>query len=75
VRTFIGTVEVKAATAKMRLIEIADEIISLLASDSQAEVHISVEITADFPDGVSDHIKRGVSENAGSLGFKNNTWE
>jgi len=73
--TFIGTVDVNAATAKMRLVEIADEIISVLASDSKASVKVSVEITADFSEGVSDQIKRAVSENATSLGFKNKTWE
>jgi hypothetical protein len=30
-----------------------------------------MEISADFPDGVSDQIKRAVSENAISLSFKN----
>jgi hypothetical protein len=34
-----------------------------------------VEINADFPEGVSDHIKRAVSENAISLSFKSKTWE
>ena len=73
--TFLGTVDVKAETAKIRMVEIVDEIISLLTSDPQAEVHISVEITAEFPDGVSDHIRRSISENAANLGFKNNIWE
>jgi predicted AAA+ superfamily ATPase len=72
---FIGTAEINATAAKMRLVQIADEIINLLASDPQASVHISLEINADFPSGVSDHIKRAVSENAASLGFKNKTWE
>lgn len=72
---FIGTAEVNAATAKMRLVQIAEEIISVLASDSQANVKVSVEITADFPEGVSDQVRRAVSENATSLGFKNKTWE
>jgi hypothetical protein len=74
-RAFIGTVEVNAATAKMRLVEIAEEIITLLTSDPQATVKVSVEIAASFPDGVSDQIKRSVSENATSLGFKNKSWE
>jgi len=74
-KTFIGTAEVNAATARMRLVEIAEEIISVLASDSLATVKVSVEISADFPEGVSDQIKRAVSENAASLGFKNKTWE
>jgi hypothetical protein len=72
---FIGTAEVSAATAKMRLVQIAEEVISLLASDPQAIVNVRVEINADFPDGVSDQIKRAISENAISLGFKNKTWE
>ena len=74
-RTFIGTVDVNAATAKMRLVQIADEIISLLGSDPQAVVRVSVEISAEFPAGVADSVKRAVSENAGSLGFKHRTWE
>lgn len=73
--TFIGTVEVNAATAKVRLVQIVEEIISVLASDAQASVIVSVEINADFPAGVSDQIKRAVSENANNLSFKNKTWE
>ncbi|PDV97938.1 ATP-binding protein [Candidatus Chloroploca asiatica] len=73
--TFIGTVDVNAATAKTRLVEIADEIISHLTSDMLASVQVSIEIKADFPAGVSDQIKRVVSENAANLGFKNKTWE
>ncbi len=73
--TFIGTVDINPATAKMRLVQIAEEIISLLASDPQATVTVSLEITADFPTGVPDQTKRAVSENATSLGFRNKTWE
>lgn len=73
--TFIGTADVKATAAKIKLVELADEIISILASDSHATVKVSVEITAEFPNGVSDQIKRAVSENATNLGFKNKTWE
>ena len=74
-KTFIGTADVSAATARIRLLEIAEEIISVLASDPAAKIQVSVEISADFPEGVSDQIKRAVSENAASLGFKNKTWE
>jgi len=52
-----------------------EEIIGLLASDPQAIVHVSVESGADFPASVSDQLKRAVSENPTSLGFKNTTWE
>jgi len=63
------------ATAKIRLVQLAEEVISNLASDPQAELKITVEINADFPNGASDQIKRRVSENAKSLGFKTWTWE
>ena len=73
--TFIGTADVNASTAKIRLVQIAEEIISVLASDPQASVKVCVEISAEFPAGAKDEIKRAVSENATSLGFKNKTWE
>jgi hypothetical protein len=71
---FIGTAEIGAATAKVRLVQIAEEIIGVLGSDPQATVNVRIEINADFPDGAPDHIKRAVSENAISLSFKNKTW-
>ena len=74
--TFITTAEVNAATAKMRLVQLAEEIVSVLAADPQASVTVSLEINANFPGGVSDQVKRAVSENMTSLGgFKNTTWE
>ena len=75
-RSYVGTAEVNAATAKMRLVQIAEEIISVLVSDPQATVTVTVEIAAEFPNGAPDHVKRAVSENTTSLGgFKNNSWE
>jgi hypothetical protein len=73
--TLVATVEGSATPTTVRLAEIADEIISVLAGDSLATVKVTPEISADFPNGVSDHLKRAVSENAASLGFKNRTWE
>ncbi len=73
--SFIGAVEVNAATAKMKLVTVAEEIIQLLASDPNATVRVSVEIYAEFPKGAPDHIRRGVSENAAQLGFKTKDWE
>jgi hypothetical protein len=74
-RFLIGTVAVKAATAKMRLVQIAEEILRQLVSSPQAVMNMTVEINAEFPNGVSDQVKRAVSENATILGFKNKTWE
>ena len=74
-RSFHGTVEVAPATAKMRMVQIADEIISVLGSDPNASVKVVVEISADFPDGAKDAVKRAVSENARTLGLKSADWE
>ncbi len=73
--TFIGTANVKPSAAKVRLVEIAEEIINLLQSDPQAQVDVRLEIQAKFPNGVPDQIKRAVSENANQLDFTNKTWE
>jgi hypothetical protein len=40
-----------------------------------ATVRVTVEISAEFPGGASEHTRRTVSENASSLGFKTKTWE
>jgi hypothetical protein len=74
-KSFRGSVEVNTTLAKSRLITIADEVIALLASDPNATVRITLEIDADFPQGASETIKRGVSENATSLAFKTKDWE
>jgi hypothetical protein len=74
-KSFYGSVEVNPATAKIRLVQLVEEVINNLASDPQGELKITVEINADFPNGASDQIKRAVSENAKSLGFKTWTWE
>lgn len=74
-KTFYGSAEVPPATAKMRLVQIAEEIVSVLTSDPNATVRLVVEISAEFPDGASDGVKRAVSENARSLGLKSADWE
>lgn len=74
-KSFHGSVAINPASAKMRLVQVADEIISLLAGDPNASLTITVEIEAEFPGGASDQIKRAVTENAASLGFKTKHWE
>jgi predicted AAA+ superfamily ATPase len=73
--SFHGSVEISPTASKMRLQEIAEELISLLTKDPNATVKIALEINAEFPDGVTDQIRRAVSENAGSLGFRVKEWE
>ena len=67
--------EVASVTAKIRLVQLADEIIAVLSSDPNAAVKITVDIAAEFPDGATDQVKRAVSENARSLDLKSADWE
>lgn len=73
--SFHGSATISPSAAKMRLIEIADEIIALLAGDPNAKLNITVEINAEFSLGASNEIKRAVTENAATLAFKTNVWE
>ncbi|MBU0551512.1 DUF499 domain-containing protein [Myxococcota bacterium] len=72
---FFGAVEVNATTARLELVNLAEEIISVLASDPHASVRVTVEINAKFPDGAPDHVRRAVNENAAQLKFKTQVWE
>jgi len=74
-KRFYGSVDVNPSTAKVRLVEISDEIVSVLAADPNATIKITVELSAEYPAGVSDQIKRAITQNAKALDFKNNTWE
>lgn len=74
-RAFHGNVAINAAMAKMRLVQVADEIIAVLTADPNAEVKVTLEIQVEFPSGASDQTKRAVTENAKTLGFKNADWE
>jgi uncharacterized protein len=72
---FHGNVAINAATAKVRMVQVAEEIIAVLAADPNAEVKIAVEIQVNFPSGASDQTKRAVTENARTLNFRNADWE
>ena len=74
-KSFHGSVEVSAATAKMRLVQIAEEIIAALVSDPNAEVKVRIEIEAKFANGAQDQTKRTVSENAKTMHFGTAEWE
>ena len=59
----------------MRMVQVAEEIIAVLAADPNADVKVVVEIQANFPSGASEQTKRAVTENARTLSFKNADWE
>jgi len=74
-RVFRGAIGVNSTLAKSQLNKIAEEVIALLTSDPHATVNVTLEIDAEFDRGVEDGLKRSVSENADSLGFKTREWE
>jgi len=74
-KAFHGSVPINASIAKLDLLKVAEEIISVLTADPNAEVAVTLEITATFQNGVPDQTKRAVSENAKTLGFKIAHWE
>jgi uncharacterized protein len=75
VKTFHGSIEVAPAAAKMKLLQIAEEIISVLSADPNAEIKVRLEIEAEFSNGAQDQTKRAVSENAKTLNFSIMEWE
>ena len=66
---------VSPAAAKMRMVQIAEEIIAVLAADLNADIKVRIEIQADFTNGAQDQTKRAVSENAKTLNFGTAEWE
>lgn len=74
-KSFHGSAVVAPAAAKMRLVQIAEEIIATLAADPNADVKVRIEIDANFPNCAQDQTKRAVSENAKTLGFSTAEWE
>jgi hypothetical protein len=59
----------------MRLMQIAEEVIAVLAADPNAEVKVRIEIEATLRNSAQDQTRRAVSENAKTLGFGSAEWE
>jgi predicted AAA+ superfamily ATPase len=74
VKIFSGKADVNPSLAKIKLIQLAEEVISVLSADPTATVRVSLEIEAEFPNGATDSIRRSVSENAKQLGMKRMEW-
>jgi len=53
-KSFYGSADVNPATAKMRLVQLAGRNYQQSVADPLAELKITVEINANFPNGASD---------------------
>lgn len=72
--SFHGSAKIPPMLAKARMMEIAEEIISHLCKDPNGNLEVTVEISATFPHGVAEDVKRTVSEN-GSVLKVDGEWE
>lgn len=75
VKEFHGSIQVSQASFKLKLQDIADEVLVHLANDPNVDLKITLEISATYPNGVAQSIQRTVSENATNLGFSVKEWE
>ena len=69
-KRFYGTVELDATRLSRDAGQIAQEVVTHLASRLDADVSITLEVQAEIPDGVPDDVVRIISENAQTLKFK-----
>lgn len=74
-RRFHGSVRLDPVRPSRDMGTIAENIIQHLSGLVGAEVAITVEISADIPDGTPDHIVRTVTENCRTLRFTSSGFE
>ena len=70
---FHGSVQIEALRVPRHASQIMDEVIKHLVGLNGADVQITLEIQAHFPDSVPDHAVRTVTENCRSLHFDSST--
>lgn len=75
ITSFHGSVSISPSSFKIKLQDIADEILQHLASNPNIALDIRLEVSAQFPGGASASIQRTVSENSRNLGFNVIEWE
>lgn len=75
VRRFYGTVDLDPDRAPRDMGKIADEVLQHLTTQPKADVKVTVEISADVPEGVSEDVQRIVTENCQTLRFKGHGFE
>lgn len=72
---FYGTVSLDATRPTPAFAKVVEEVVSLMAGQLSAKVSITVDISADDPDGFPDDIVRAVRENARTLRFDQASFE
>ena len=74
-KRFHGSVDIDPVRAGKAAGEIAEEVVSHLEGIVGSKVKVTLEIEAEVPEGVPDHVVRIVTENARTLGFRTHGFE
>lgn len=74
-RRFFGTTQLDPDRASRDIGTISEEVLQHLITLPNAEVEVSVEISAKVPAGVSPDTKRIIEENCNTLGFRSHGFE
>jgi predicted AAA+ superfamily ATPase len=74
-RRYYATVQLDAGRIGRDAGEIGEEVVAHLAGLVGAEVRVTLEIEADVPDGVPEHVVRTVTENGRTLKFTSQEFE
>lgn len=74
-RRFHGSVQLDPTRIGRDAGRVAEEVVQHLSGLVGSEVEVTLEIHADVPDGVPDHIVRTVTENCRTLKFKDHGFE
>lgn len=74
-RRFYGTVELDPMRVSRDAGQIAEEVIQHLAALPSSDVKISLEISANTPEGIPENVARILIENCKTLKFKQNEFE
>ena len=74
-RRFFGTVALNPDRAARDMGDVAEEVLQNLTTLPGAKVRVTVEIEAEFPEGVAADTQRVVDENCRTLGFETHGFE
>ena len=74
-RRFFGTVAINPDRAGRDMGDVAEEVLQNLTTLPGARVRVTVEIEAEFPEGVATDTLRVVDENCRTLGFETHGFE
>ena len=74
-KRFYGSVELDPVRVSRDAQKVIDEVVQHITSRSDANVTVTIDIQATFAEGVSEDLKRTLTENCRTLGFNSQEFE